>query len=93
MKPLIVALVKIQGVVLIFFGVISLTYFHPYYQNLRAPHATPDASLAAELDFAGCALRFALYWAAGLVLIAKANKIVTKMAEAAAKEDDSKTAG
>ncbi len=90
MKPLVVALVKLQGAVLLVFGVISLTYFHTYYQNLRAPHPAPDAELAARLDFAGCLLRFALYWATGLVLIAKANPIVTKLTDRASKDEAGK---
>ena len=88
MKPFVVALVKIQGVILLLFGVISLTYFHSYYQNLRAPHSTQDASLAAELDFAGCVLRFALYWTGGLVLVARADTIVTKLSGGPSRKDD-----
>ena len=93
MKSHVVALVKIQGVVLMFFGLISLTYFHSYYQNLRAPHPEPGANLSAELDFAGCVVRFALYWAAGLLLVAKADPIVTRLAAGDPKGDDPKRAG
>ncbi|MFZ1056092.1 MAG: hypothetical protein WAN79_10505 [Opitutaceae bacterium] len=79
----VVALVRVQGLILLFYGMVNLTYFHSYWRNFEAPHPAADDRLAAELDLAGCLVRFVLYWGAGLFLITRAARLVAKLMDEA----------
>lgn len=80
MKHLTVVLVRVQGLVVLLYGLVSATYLPAYLRDFRASVGNPDAHEAAHIALVGSLLRMALYLAGGLLLYGRAGQIVGRLA-------------
>jgi hypothetical protein len=79
MKPLVVALVRIQGAVVLLYGVVSATYLPAYLRDYRVSVPNAEAHEGAYIALVASLLRLALYLAAGLVLCTRAGELVARL--------------
>jgi hypothetical protein len=94
MKPLVVALVRVQGLVILLYGAVSATYLPAYLRDFRVTLPNPDAHEGAHIALVASLLRLALYLAGGLVLFTRAGAIVTRLsAEPPSEPSPDTTAG
>jgi len=91
MKSLVVALVKLQALVLLFDCVIALSYFSTYYRALNTPHGIQSVSDMATQSFFAEVLRVVLYFSAGVLLFINAERVVDRLRIGVA--EDRKDAG
>jgi len=80
MKPLAVALVRVQGLVVLLYGAVSATYLPAYLRDFKASVGNPDAHESAYIALTGSLLRMALYLAGGLLLYTRAEGLVSRVA-------------
>ena len=84
MKSLAVVLVRVQGLVVLLYGLVSATYLPAYLRDFRASIGNQDAHEAAHIALVGSLLRLALYLAGGLFLYTRAPGIVARVASPSA---------
>lgn len=77
-KPLFVALVRVQGLVVLLYGAVSSTYLPAYLHDYKASLPNPDAHGAAYTALVASLLRLALYLAGGLFLFSRAEGLVSR---------------
>ena len=79
MKPFVVALVRVQGLVVLLYGAVSATYLPAYLREYKVSLLNPDAHEAAYIALIASLLRLALYLAGGLFLFTRASGIVSRL--------------
>jgi len=86
MKPFVVALVRVQGLVVLLYGAVSATYLPAYLRDFRVSLANAEAHEGAYVALVASLLRLALYLAGGLVLFTRAEAIVARLSAGPAKK-------
>ena len=86
MKPLVVALVRVQGLVVLLSAAVSATYQPAYLRDFRMSLPNADAHEGAHIALVASLLRLALYLAGGLVLFTRAEAIVIRLSAEPPKE-------